>query len=293
MLAFTILYLRFVGDKRHLTSSSNQMFIKPEQREAEQKKVRTMKTYSYIAEIEHELEDVLLNTILNHEVFVRNIPLNIEITVSKKIKSEIESNNKEVNVKLLFDPDITDDGEDREKVIQNSKEKREVLQSPDKKDLEKNKRIVSLTAQDILKQKPIFKEKETMHDTHASEASIHNSPDNINGKKKFTLEQDKEILDKVVILLPGKSLANFELSEDELDFLSDKLARSPSSIHQRWKYSLRAWLVQFFSKNHRSWSKNLTVKASVERRKQVVKYFNKLAKKNTLQIEVMNATKIK
>ena len=94
------------------------MFIKPEQREAEQKKVRTMKTYSSIAEIEHELEDVLLNTILNHEVFVRNIPLNIEITVSKKIKSEIESNNKEVNVKLLFDPDITDDGED----IQNSKE---------------------------------------------------------------------------------------------------------------------------------------------------------------------------
>ena len=248
-----------------------------------------MKTYSSIAEIEHELEDVLLNTILNHEVFVRNIPLNIEITVSKKIKSEIESNNKEVNVKLLFDPDITDDGEDREKVIQNSKEKREVSQSPEKKYLEKNKRIV----QDILEQKPFFKEKETMHDTYASEASIHNSPDNVNGKKKFTLEQDKEILDKVVILLPGKSLANFELSEDELDFLSDKLARSPSSIHQRWKYSLRAWLVQFSSKNHRSWSKNLTVKASVERRKQVVKYFNKLAKKNTLKIEVMNATKIK
>ena len=254
--------------------------------------MRTMKTYSSIAEIEHELEDVLLNTILNHEVFVRNIPLNIEITVSKKIKSEIESNNKEVNVKLLFDPDITNDGEDREKV-KNSKEKREVSQSPEKKYLEKNKRIVSLTAQDILEQKPFFKEKETMHDTYASEASIHNSPDNVNGKKKFTLEQDKEILDKVVILLPGKSLANFELSEDELDFLSDKLARSPSSIHQRWKYSLRAWLVQFFSKNHRSWSKNLTVKASVERRKQVVKYFNKLAKKNTLKIEVMNATKIK
>ena len=250
-----------------------------------------MKTYSSIAEIEHELEDVLLNTILNHEVFVRNIPLNIEITVSKKIKSEIESKNKEVNVKLLFDPDITDNKEDREKFIQNSKEKREVSQSPEEY-LENNKRIVSLTAQDILKQKPIFIEKETMHDTHASEASIRNSPDNVNGKKKFTLEQDKEILDKVVVLLPGKSLANFELSEDELDFLSDKLARSPSSIHQRWKYSLRAWLVQFFSKNHRSWSKNLTVKASVERRKQVVKYFNKLAKKNTLKIEVMNATKI-
>ena len=245
------------------------MFIKPEQ-----KKVRAMKTDLSVADIEHELEDVLLNTILNHEVFMKNIPLNIEITVSKKIKSEIVSNNKEVNVTLLLDPDIINDAEERETFNQNSVEKRE--------------------AQDTLEPEPICKdkEKETMNDTHAREVSFNNSSDNVNGKKKFTLEQDKAILDKVVILLPGKSLANFELSEDELDFLSDKLARSPSSIHQRWKYSLRTWLVQFFSKNHRSWSKNLTVKASVERRKQVVKYFNKLAKKNTLKIEVMNATKI-
>ena len=253
-------------NKRHITSNSNQMFIKPEQ-----KKVRAMKTDLSVAEIEHELEDVLLNTILNHEVFMKNIPLNIEITVSKKIKSEIVSNNKEVNVTLLLDPDIINDAEERETFNQNSVEKR--------------------GAQDTLEPEPICKdkEKETMNDTHAREVSFNNSSDNVNGKKKFTLEQDKAILDKVVILLPGKSLANFELSEDELDFLSDKLSRSPSSIHQRWKYSLRTWLVQFFSKNHRSWSKNLTVKASVERRKQVVKYFNKLAKKSTLKIEVMNA----
>ena len=114
--------MRFVGDKRHRYNIKQQPNVYQTRTEAEQKKVRTMKTYSSIAEIEHELEDVLLNTILNHEVFVRNIPLNIEITVSKKIKSEIESNNKEVNVKLLFDPDITDDGEDREKIIQNRKD---------------------------------------------------------------------------------------------------------------------------------------------------------------------------
>ena len=72
------------------SDSSNQIFIKPEHMD-----VRTS-----IAEIEHELEDVLLNTILNHEVFVRNIPLNIEITVTKKIKTEVDSQNKEINVKL-------------------------------------------------------------------------------------------------------------------------------------------------------------------------------------------------
>jgi len=253
---------------------TNQIFIKSENK-------NLMASASLIAEIEHELEDVLLNTILNHEVFVRNIPLNIEITVTKKIKTEVESQNKEINVKLHLDPDIT---KDKKGVIQDSEEIKEVLSSQ-KEYFEKAERIVSKQAESTASElKPRIKDSETNVGTFGNVV--------LKQVKKFTLEQDKEILDKVVILLPGKSLANLELSEDVLNFLSDKLARSPSSIQQRWKYSLRTWLVQFYSKNHRSWSKNLSAKASVERRKQIVKYFNKLVKKNTLKIEVMNATKI-
>ena len=257
------------------SDSFNQIFIKPEHMD-----VRTS-----IAEIEHELEDVLLNTILNHEVFVRNIPLNIEITVTKKIKTEVDSQNKEINVKLHLDPDIRHNLTiDKKGVIQDGEEIKEVLSSQ-KEYFEKAERRVSKQAESTaVELKPRIQDSETNVGT----------PDNVALKqvKKFTLEQDKEILDKVVVLLPGKSLANLELSEDVLNFLSVKFARSPSSIQQRWKYSLRTWLVQFFSKNHRSWSKNLSAKASVERRKQIVKYFNKLVKKNTLKIEVMNATKI-
>lgn len=261
-----------------ISNITSQMFIKPE---PERNKVRT---YSSISDIEHELEDVLLNTILNHEIFVRNIPLNIEIIVSKKIQSEIE--NKELNVKLRLNPDITIENEG-ENLIQNSEDIKQVL-FDQKEYFEKVDGNESKTAKDTGEHKPRLKEADT--DNVCTQNQVTKDPEN--GKKKFTLEQDKEILDKVVIMLPGKSLANLELSENVLDGLSIKLARSPSSIHHRWKYSLRTWLVQFFSKNHRSWSKNLSVKASVERRKQVVKYFNKLSKQNRLKIEVMNATKI-
>ena len=259
-----------------ISKNTSQMLIKPERN-----KVRT---YSSISDIEHELEDVLLNTILNHEIFVRNIPLNVEITVSKKIKSEIE--NKEINVKLRLDPDITIKNEEKN-LIHDIEDIKQVVFGQ-KEYFEKVDGSESKTARNTGEHKPRIKEADTDNVGTRNNAA----KDSENGKKKFTLEQDKEILDKVVILLPGKSLANLELSENVLDCLSIKLARSPSSIHQRWKYSLRTWLVQFFSKNHRSWSKNLSVKASVERRKQVVKYFNKISKKNRLKIEVMNATKI-
>ena len=257
-----------------ISNNTSQMFIKPERN-----KVKT-----YMSDIEHELEDVLLNTILNHGIFVRNIPLNIEITVSKKIKAENE--NKEITVKLRLDPDITIDSDDN-KIIPDSEDIKQVLFGQ-KEYFEKVDGNESKTAKDTEEHKPRSKEA----DTNNVSTLNHGVKDSENGKKKFTLEQDKEILDKVVILLPGKSLANLELSQNVLDCLSIKLNRSPSSIQQRWKYSLRTWLVQFFSKNHKSWSKNLSVKASVERRKQVVKYFNKLSKKNRLKIEVMNATKI-
>lgn len=118
--------------------------------------------------------------------------------------------------------------------------------------------------------------------------TVENGVDKV--KKNFTLEQDKEILGKVIELLPGKSLPDLELPDPILKLLSLKLSRCEISIQQRWKYSLRAWLVQFYAKTHRSWSKNLSKKASVQRRKDVSVYFNKLVKKNSLNIEVMNAT---
>ena len=55
-----------------------------------------------ISEIENELEDVLLNTFLNHEIFVGNIPLDIKITVAKRIKSEKNSKDKEIKFEFRY-----------------------------------------------------------------------------------------------------------------------------------------------------------------------------------------------
>jgi len=243
-----------------------------------------------ISEIENELEDVLLNTFLNHEIFVGNIPLDIKITVAKRIKSEKNSKDKEINVSLNLSSDIFDyekeNREDSLKINQNVNEREELFDEQRQHDI------------DTIACKPVpyddadetkIKVVNLTHEVLKTEA-IESIPDK--GKKKFTIEQDKEILNIVVALLPGKSLANFELNEDMLKLLSKKLFRSTSSVHQRWKYSLRTWLIQYFSKNHRSWSKNLSVKASVDRRKQIVKYFKKLAKKKSLKFEVLNVTQM-
>ena len=278
-------FVKRENDAITLRSGEGVSFIESAFLKSEQKKGRT---HSHIQEIEKELEDVLLNTILNHEVFVRYIPLNINITVSKKTKPEIEKHSKEISVNLNFDPEITIEEGGKRNFKQDSEENNVVLESHEEY-VEHLKISVPTNTPDKSEQRR--KDSDTQLGTHVNvAASCSDTPDNV--KKKFTLDQDKEILEIVVGLLPGRSLASLELSEDVLDFLSNKFARSPSSINQRWKYSLRTWLVQFFSKNHKSWSKNLSVKASVERRKQVVKYFNKLVKKNTLKIEVMNVTKI-
>ena len=81
---------------------------------------------------------------------------------------------------------------------------------------------------------------------------------------------------------------DLELPDPILELLSLKMSRCEISIQQRWKYSLRAWLVQFYAKTHRSWSKNLSKKASVQRRIDVSEYFRKLVKENNLELEVMN-----
>ena len=245
-----------------------------------------------ISEIENELEDVLLNTFLNHEIFVGNIPLDIKITVAKRIKSEKNSKDKEINVSLNLSSDIFDyekeNREDSIKINQNVNEREELFDEQRQHDID-TIACKPVPYDDADADETKIKVVNLTHEVLKTEA-IESIPDK--GKKKFTLEQDKEILNIVVALLPGKSLANFELNEDMLKLLSKKLFRSTSSVHQRWKYSLRTWLIQYFSKNHRSWSKNLSVKASVERRKQIVKYFKKLAKKKSLKFEVLNVTQM-
>ena len=94
----------------------------------------------------------------------------------------------------------------------------------------------------------------------------------------------------MIELLPDKRLPDLELPDQALKLLSKKLSRLEISIQQRWKYSLRAWIVDFNfnSKATKSWDKSLSKKASVQRRKDVVEYFCKLVKKNNLELEVMN-----
>ena len=139
------------------------------------------------------------------------------------------------------------------------------------------KKVVEVLLPSVNLEKDEFMEMENGLETHK-------------GKKNFTLDQDKEILDKVIKLLPDKRLPDLELPDQVLKLLSKKLSRLEISIQQRWKYSLRAWIVDFNfnSKATKSWDKSLSKKASVRRRKDVVEYFCKLVKKNNLELEVMN-----
>jgi len=108
--------------------------------------------------------------------------------------------------------------------------------------------------------------------------------------KSFSLDEDKEILKKVIEVLPGKSLANLELPDEVLRILSVRISRAAISISQRWKHSLRTWLVQYYSKNTKSW-KNFSKQASLKRREDISSFFHKLVQKSNLSVEVMIATK--
>ena len=112
------------------------------------------------------------------------------------------------------------------------------------------------------------------------------------GKKKFTLAQDKEIIDKVIEVLPGKSLPTLEIPDQVLKVLSQTMSRTESSVSARWKGKLRLWLIQYYNNNKRSW-KDFSVKASQKRREDIAKYFNKQAKKSGLSLDLMNVKRKK
>ena len=302
--------------------------------------------------LEREMEDVLLNTFMNHDLFSKNFPLKVKIDVSNIISAESLSKdyNKKIHVELNvcsgicrkpnvrrgqkgpLSPDVIkiEDSCDDEDVVEMKPAPGLDISYDDITDNDSQGNTTTESVEDAgpltletnpglprspLKRKINFNIQEDGYNVNPKKITVNGNVDvkNLstevlippgavvekvqtveNGvdkvKKNFTLEQDKEILGKVIELLPGKSLPDLELPDPILKLLSVKLSRCEISIQQRWKYSLRAWLVQFYAKTHRSWSKNLSKKASVQRRKDVSVYFNKLVKKNSLNIEVMNAT---
>ena len=300
--------------------------------------------------LEREMEDVLLNTFMNHDLFSKNFPLKVKIDVSNIITAESLSKdyNKKIHVELNvgsgisqkprvhrgqkgpLSPDVIkiEDSCDEEDVVEMKPAPGLDISYDDITDTDSQGNTTTESVEDAgpltletnpglprspLKRKMDHNIEEDQQNSKkitvdekvdfknlSTEVlippgavvekvqAVDNGTDKV--KKNFTLEQDKEILGKVIELLPGKSLPDLELPDPILKLLSVKLSRCEISIQQRWKYSLRAWLVQFYAKTHRSWSKNLSKKASVQRRKDVSVYFNKLVKKNSLNIEVMNAT---
>jgi len=105
-------------------------------------------------------------------------------------------------------------------------------------------------------------------------------------RKAFSLDQDKEILQKVIEVLPGKSMASLELPDDVLHTLSTSIKRTSVSISNRWKFSLRVWLVEYYSKNTKSWKK-FTKGASIKRREDVTSFFNQLVVKHNVAVDVL------
>jgi len=111
-------------------------------------------------------------------------------------------------------------------------------------------------------------------------------------KRKFTLDEDKAILDKVIaIIVPGQRLDYMELvaASTACKEVARRLSRTESSIQSRWKYYLRSWLLDYFMKKTKSWT-GFTVKASIERRKAVADYFVKeLRKRRRIKIDGLSA----
>ena len=105
-------------------------------------------------------------------------------------------------------------------------------------------------------------------------------------RKKFTLDQDKVILDKIIEILPGQRLDYLELSaaSSPCKEVARRIGRTESSIQGRWKYQLRIWLLEYYSKKTKSWT-GFTVKASTERRKAVADYFVQELRKRRLKMD--------
>ena len=284
--------------------------------------------------LEEELEDVLLNTFMNHRAFSESVPLRINISVGKAIKIEPQNTrSKSIYVNLSVTDDLinktehshpqqqeesieteTLDIDEREEAEQ--EEAVEVSDDDEGLDVDKENEIHVIIEKPSKQRKKKFSSyeddvmwtaineadgkvdtKKISDDLNISHVDIVKRIQTLEtgldpGKKKFTLAQDKEIIDKVVEVLPGKSLPTLEIPDQVLKVLSLTMSRTESSVSARWKGKLRLWLIQYYNKNKRSW-KDFSVKASLKRREDISKYFHKQAKKNGLTLDAMNVKRKK
>ena len=269
-------------------------------------------------ELESEIEVSLLNTFKKYEIFNINFPLHIKINVSSAVKNvgleRLSLNNEKLNVDLSLDESMT------KAVIQKGQMKRERRKFQMQRTALENVTDNEDQGMNDTQAKPskltqTSGNKETGNESTSSEESDDdnfdkpgsvfismnsfaaqaskdtNHDEDEKSRRKFTLDQDKVILDKIIDILPGHRLDYLELvpASSPCKEVANKLSRTESSIQGRWKYSLRTWLLEYFKKKTKSWT-GFTVKASVERRKAVAHYFVREIRKRGININRLTAT---
>jgi len=291
---------------------------------------------------ELEMEDVLLNTFMNHSAFSDNLPLQVNIKVSRPGRgSELDRQSKYLHVSLSINDemisqrlkenfsfsenaDIVDpiaststnlpDLRVRANAVEEEPRNPTDVQNDETIDCNKENDVIG--ERNVKSRKTVFSSyeddyilkairdgkkdtKEISEKLKISHGAVVKRIQTLQkglekGKKKFTYNQDKEIIDKVIEILPGKSLQTLDIPEEILSVLSVAVSRSESSVSARWRGKLRKWLVQFYSHNRNSW-KQLRSKACQKRREDISRYFKLQAKKKGLTYHglMMNVEKKK
>ena len=267
--------------------------------------------------LESEIEESLLNIFKKYEIFDTNFPLNIKINVSRAEKNRglerLSRNNEKINVDLCLDVSMV------KSVIQNvesgvesqnlqmkdtsvenvTDQEDDEMDSPQAQPSEKqltgiDKQQDESTSSDESESDDDNFDKPgsmfiPMH-SYAQTSKDANYGEDEKSRRKFTLDQDKVILDKIIDILPGHRLDHLELvaASSPCKEVANQLSRTESSIQGRWKYSLRTWLLEYFKKKTKSWT-GFTVKASIERRTAVANYFVKEIKRKGIKMNGLTA----
>ena len=279
-------------------------------------------------ELELDIGTALLNIFLKHDRLKAVFPLDIKIDVSQAVKRH-SLDDKKLNVDLDIDESLFSSSTHDETVISGMAVNFSVGEDGQKQE----KTLDSITLEDdqgtatfhpLEKSTPsrssvkIASEKQAraMDNVGVMSSSENDSDDDDDldkpvhsyvqtpketnhgedekSRKKFTLDQDKVILDKIVAnIIPGQRLDYLEIvvASSSCKEVANRLSRTESSIQGRWKYSLRTWLLEHFRKKTQSWT-GFKVKASIERRKAVVDYFVKELRKRDIKIDGSTANKI-
>ena len=278
-------------------------------------------------ELKLNIGTALLNIFLKHDRFKAVFPLNVKIDVSHAVKRH-NLDQKELNVDLNIDERLFSSPADDETVLAGmavnftvGEDGQKQGKTVDRIALEDDqgsatfhpleKSTPSRSSVKIATEKPagamdnvgvMSSSENESDDDDALDKPMHSyvqTPKETNGedeksRKKFTLDQDKIILDKIVAnIIPGQRLDYLEIvvASSSCKEVAQRLSRTESSIQGRWKYSLRTWLLEHFRKKTQSWT-GFKVKASIERRKAVVDYFVKELRKKDIKIDGSTANKI-